>query len=348
MASLPDFFDGSAKSRLRIYAPDPAHAAPLDGGRLTLREVFEARVLPRLIAIKRGTIAEYRAAITAWERLTANPSLSQLTDDHAEQLRIGAAAQIDLKKLSPATYNKWARHLRALLSRLAPRDTRNPRGLGLIPFAPLVETLPERLAEPRVATRGELSRIYQACTAATWPLIPDPGEAWRLWLVLSYNCGARRSDLWGLTWGAIQDREQLLTLRAEKTGKPLRLPLHPTLLAHLQSWRRSAPDAHPAAKIFPFTQSHRHFYGQLYRLQSLAGIGTPLTPQDLRHTCGSAFDDLAPGLGAIVLGHAPKGVFEKYYRNASRRLRKAVRRLPQPKAFLRILATVDDRQKKLF
>lgn len=307
---------------------------------LTLREAYEKFLLPSLALQSPGTRQAYHQSLSAWERLTDNPPLGAISDDTTEAFRI-AASQIP--EISTATYNKYKRHLRSIFHRLAPRDTRNKKGKGILDFAPLLESIPEELGEPRVVSRGELSRMYRACSVARWPLVADAAQVWRTALVLLFNLGPRRCDLKDLDWSRVDVQRRTITFTAQKTGKKHLIPLHPVVYAHLCA----LPHRH--GPLLPFTTCHRQLYREFQAIQRAAGIDHFYTLQDLRHTCGTAYDDLSPGLGEIILGHAPRGVFAKYYRNHGRRLRRAVKRLKQPQAFLSILLPEAwDPQRRLF
>lgn len=332
---------------LRLYYEEKPIDPREEALKLTLREAFVTLIRPKIPKrIKESTITCYNDAFSGWERYTSNPPLANITDEETEDFRLQVENAIEKNQMSPATYNKWMRHLRAVFNRLAPRDTRNKRGMGILTYSPLLEPLQEELSDPRVAPRSSLSRIYDQCYLATWPLVERPDEEWRTLLVSFFNFGPRRCDLMGLRWPSISFRHDCIKLRAQKTGKPLIIPMHPVVSAHFKKLHRYRIDD----RVFHFTKSFRDFYNQFYAIQTAAGIAGPFCPQDLRHTCGSAFDEISPGLGAIVLGHAPKGVFERYYRNHGRRLRKAVLRLKQPPAFERILSQpdVEDPQLQLF
>ncbi len=328
---------------LRLYLEENPVDPREEALKLTLRQAFLTLVQPKIeTRIKPSTLVCYGDALSGWERFTANPPLANISDQETESFRFAVEDAVEQKEISPATYNKWMRHLRAVFNRLAPRDTHNKRGLGIMPFSPLLEPLPEILGEPRVAPRSSLSRIYDHCHVAKWPCVQDPAEEWRTLLVAFYNLGPRRCDLMNLRWSSINFRHDSVKLRAQKTGKPLVMPMHPVLSAHFRKLHESRIDE----RVFHFTKSFGDFYRQFYAIQSAAGIAGPYCPQDLRHTCGSAYDEISPGLGQIVLGHAPKGVFEKYYRNHGRRMRKAVARLRQPESFKKVPA--DDSQRSLF
>jgi integrase len=71
---------------------------------------------------------------------------------------------------------------------------------------------------------------------------------------------------------------------------------------------------------------------------------------DFRKTCNSALDEVSPGIGESVLGHASQAgpqrsrVNKKHYLLiAARRIRKAIDKLQQPKGFGRL-----EEQRRLF
>ncbi|MEP6673324.1 MAG: tyrosine-type recombinase/integrase [Chthoniobacter sp.] len=71
---------------------------------------------------------------------------------------------------------------------------------------------------------------------------------WQGAILFSYYTGTRIGDTVNLAWSAIDLPAKLLTYRAQKTGKLVRVPLHPELEAYLLEL--SAPDSGKAL-VFP-------------------------------------------------------------------------------------------------
>lgn len=308
----------------------PAVSSPLDlAPQLRLRDAFERFVVGSLIGIAKSTLGEYRRAVQHWEAYSANPPLPEITDDVCEEFFWRVR---DSGLVRPATYNKWARHLRGILMRLGPRDSRNRRGKGLLPYVPLLPVWPEEFGDPRVIPLEDLSRIYEACQCARWPRGAEGMAAtrWRAWLVLLYNCGPRRDDALGLTWANVESspRGPVLKWRAKKTGKKQTVPLNTIVLRHLEKLPRGTET------LIGFPNSHRDLYGEWKRILTLAGIHEGYTFHDVRRTCGTAYDLISERAAEWVLGHA-KTVTRRSYINPDEKLFSAAAAIRQPVAFLR-------------
>jgi integrase len=194
---------------------------------------------------------------------------------------------------------------------------------------------------------------------------------WRRWIVCLYNWGADPADLKRLTVGSIQygdgsPRQPLrkrlyVTFVRKKTKKKKKraiiLPLHRVVARHVAPLLNGLALGGPSSRpLFPFPKNNRDMKAQYERILAEAGI--PLTLKDadgqeidnklyfhdFRKTCNSAIDEVAPGIGEEILGHAPQGVNNKHYLLIiARRIRKAIDRLKQPREFGRL-----ERQRRLF
>lgn len=326
---------------LRLFNPESL-------SKLTLRAAFETFLLPDLIeeAREASTIAEYWSAIRHWEKRTVNPPLDVVDGNRKLFKTFFARLREDAKR--PTTIRKIWRHLRPILRRCAPESDRNPDGEGLIQAVPKVKLPKVPRQVNRVAERRELSAIYDACDAATW----RPAGWWRAAEVCFYNLGPRCWDLFcadqtdaecsGWRWSQISFARKVLKFTQDKTDDEIEIPLNDVVLSHLEALR-------PLSKgtaLFAATKCRGDLYDDWKRIKQAAGV-LDLDIQDLRRTCQTEFDWIKPGLGDFMTGHTPQGVGETYYRNFAKKARRAVKRLPQPKAFMQIFQR-PDRQRRLF
>ena len=316
--SLPN-----SPSPLRLFSPE---SPPRQTSGPKLAEVFESIVRPSLIGIAQSTLAEYRRAVAKWSLYSSDPPIEEISDETCEQF---CWTVRENPAIRPATYNKWARHLRGVFSRLGPRDSRNRLGKGVLSQIPIVQFLPEEIGDPRPVPESDLSRIYTACDVATWPRVPA-GTAparWRAWVVLLFNCGPRRDDALGLTVEnlATTSRGLVLRWRAKKTGKKQTVPVNPVVEWHLRQL--------PAAEtLIGFPNCHRDLYRTWNSILAAAGISERYTFHDVRRSCATAFDLISESAAELVLGHA-KTVTRRSYANSEEKIFAAAQALRQPEAF---------------
>jgi len=224
------------------------------------------------------------------------------------------------------------------------------------------------------ADHGELSEMERLYWAAhDMPVPPrwrDPrpiGLLWRTALVLFRDYGmdtqvlfpykARAANVlrWkhvspgGLPPGRVanvQCEHGWLTLKRQKTGRLMFLPLEPVVRAHLDEIRPE--DVDPEEPILGRAGGMRpcQRFQRLARAAQLqdkvdieTGAVTPWVLKDLRKTCATAHNANRPGSAQYVLGHSGGAITDKHYANALPVLLEAFRTLPQPRAFRSI---VDD------
>jgi integrase len=330
---------------LRLFATD----LPVDPRALTLRQAYERWLEPDLFDAAYATRREYGTALNHWERLTGDPPIAAIANAHVLALRDGLLGS----RYAPATVRKTWSHLRAILRRLSPQALGNPQGEGILQRVPCVKMPRLRPKLPRVATHAELDRLYVACSAAGWPPARSgqPAAAlWRCFIVLAYNYGLRTRDLWGLWWKDIDFDRGLFRFSALKTSKLQGMPLNRVSRAHLAAIVPASGDDRP--HVFHPTKSRHQFYREWAKINAAAEMSAPLECRDLRETCCTAYEEIAPGVGRWILAHSERGVTERHYLNPSRMVAEAVAKLPQPAAFLAVFeaepAEPAERQLTLF
>lgn len=307
---------------LKLFAPGES---PDDGG-LNVRKAYERFIEPDLF--ESGTKQAYETSIAKWEKYTPNPPINSADNDMTRRLRDGLLAD----GFSPATVRKTWTHVRAILRRCAPQTEGNPRGEGIITRIPWVKMPPSKPKIPRVGTHAELNAIYEACRVAEWPPRDKTGiaapELYRTFVVLEYNYGPRTQDLWALEWLAIDWERKKIALVADKTSKLQGLPLNDVSIAHLQRIKRDR------RHLFYPTRCKRQFYREWERINKTAGLSVPLEFRELRETCATNYEQICPGVGKWILGHAARGVTDEFYVNPGPHVLEAVHKLPQPSSFL--------------
>jgi hypothetical protein len=325
-------------SALRLFAP--ADSATDKSVRRTLRDCYLAFTRPRLVRRGRAarTLDGYLAALSRWERLSGDPSVTQITDRTLDEFADALLEEHRMKgQDGHHSTRKHAVCVQAILADCGrPHDGAPPLLSGVprcdLPAPPAGSgaALDKRR---RIAT-AELAGCYAECGAAAWPthLSARASDVWRALLVLAATYGPRTQELIGLEWGNVSFDERCphpkystsivnphgwlwhvpRKTRATKP-EPLYLPLTIAARAHLERLRRTGA----GGRIFALPRSRRAFDGQRRRLWRLAvGRGaewTPYTWHELRFTASCAWNDLRPGLGEHVTGHAPRGVNRQSY-----------------------------------
>lgn len=313
-------------AQLRLF--NPIETIPLAAD-MDLRQAYELVAKPSLsINSAKSTMQEYKACIKRWEEYSDNPPLLQIDDAACDAF---TQAVIDADLVENTTYNKWARHLKAIFNRLGPRDSRNKLGKGIIPSVPILQILNEELTEPKVIPLEHISKMYDACHVAKWPNRPGvlPALRWRTLLTILYNCGPRRDDALLLMPSSLQPNGSLRWI-AKKTRKKQSVPLNPVVHAHIAC----LPQDGFSLLGMPVT-NRRDFYGTWRAIIREAEVPN-YVPKDFRKTCATELDLQIEGAASWVLGHADT-VTRKHYINPSEKVTKAVMAMRQPEAFKRIL-----------
>ncbi len=372
----------------------PSVETGLAGGDISLRVAFETFLLPSLDRSRASkTTSSYFTSLGHWEafhRLRGStnstpalevgengyldPPIYQISDEmlnefgewlmvetcpsppaplpeagRGETVSDGGGAG-----LSVATADKVWKNLRAILRRVGPRESRNPKAVGILDRVPTMDPVSD-LADPDRLTIGEgavdvtddeLGAIYEACEIATWP-----GECsvmqWRTYLVILAVMGPRVNDAATLTVEhfrmeakspvrrSTREHEQgwLVYLPTKTKGKKrtrLIVPLPPCVRDHVESLLRQR-----GGRLFSWVDSGGHrFAEQWQRIVDQAGLPHVQRRHmramaNLRWSRTGVRDDL----GKWVLGHAARDVNESNYTRIEPDLIAAVPRLEIPVAF---------------
>lgn len=128
--------------------------------------------------------------------------------------------------------------------------------------SPVPELLPHarRRTAPRIYTHDEVRRILDAAAALpAHRLLPHRGPTYRLFFLLLYALGLRRTEALNVRLNDIDFEQRSLTIRDGKFHKGRVLPFGPNLGAQLQQYIEENPLLRGAARdafLFP-TASHR-------------------------------------------------------------------------------------------
>lgn len=290
---------------------------------LTLRQAFDRHYDKSEVGPK--AMIAYQAAFKAWARLTGDPPICEIDLETIAAFRTAA-----LKEFAPATVRGYWTGIRAVLRRVGPAVTGNPRGLGIITLAPWMRPVRVAYRIPKRVNLEDISRFYVACSAIQFPRSgghgQPPAEWWRLLIVLAFCTGLRKSDLLNMQMDVIDLEAAEVHFTARKTDKEMLLPLHPVAVEHL---RRLWSDRQ---NVFPGMSGRGgDFTWRWHEIAKKAGVD--FTLHDLRRTACSEVDRVQPGLGAALLQHRPLDVTGNSYLSKLDELREAIHKIRLPIAF---------------
>ena len=346
-----------------------------DAADISLRVAFETFLLPSLDRTRASkTTSSYFTSLGHWETFhrlrgstastpaledgenaSLDPPIYQISDEmlneFGEWLMVEDSPSPDL---SVGTADKVWKNLRAILRRVGPRESRNPKAVGILDRVPTMDPMSD-LADPDRLTIGEgavdvtdeeLGAIYEACDIASWP-----GDCavmqWRTYLVILAVMGPRVNDAATLTAEhfrmdakspvrrSTREHESgwLVYLPTKTKGKKrtrLIVPLPPCVRDHVESLLRQR-----GGRLFSWVDSGGHrFAEQWQRIVDQAGLPHVQRRHmramaNLRWSRTGVRDDL----GKWVLGHAARDVNESNYTRIEPDLIAAVPRLEIPAAF---------------
>lgn len=289
----------------------------------TLRECFEKCYDKS--GISPGGLKHHRCMLNRWERFH-NPPIGEITSETLEWVR----QQMLDAGLTPASVNTGRTSYRAILRRMGPQFTGNPRGLGVLPTIPWMRPCQVVRSRPKRVSLEDLSRFYLATRTITRTVNRVCGVYWwQALIVLAYFTGLRKSDLFSLRWENIDLDKAELWHQSSKTMKGDLFPLHPAAVQHLR--RIMHP---PRERLF---ETSMHKGGDLgYRWQQIlkaADIKERFTLHDIRRTAASEIERIKPGMGAVFLQHVDRSVTGMFYLNRTDDLRECINAMRVPIAF---------------
>ncbi len=329
-------------SALRVVAADDADLKPL-----TMRAAYGEYLRPTLGARSASTLGQYETAIGHWEAFCAEraittsngapetlPSIvpvdavSQITDAMLSEFGRWLMADIPAGAgCALSSTETYAKKIRAILKKLGPRETGNPRGANVLAHVPAMDPVRDLagddLGESSIdLSDDEIGRIYAACEIATWP-DQCPVLQWQTYIVILAMLGPRVNDAARFQLGQfpIGERSPVrqsprthpqgwLDYRQAKTKKRVIVPLPAIVAIHVTALRRANAD-----RLFGWKHSRqRPFTHEWERITAQAGL-SHVQRKHFRPTCNLRWT-IAAGdreVGAMVLGHAAADVNSKHY-----------------------------------
>ncbi|MEX2606026.1 MAG: tyrosine-type recombinase/integrase [Kiritimatiellia bacterium] len=294
----------------------------------TVREYFKQfleRKAPRVIP---ATLKKYEQAAASFlgslgEKAERPLALVTSGDLNTWQLE-------ELKRIRPGTLQLYTRLVRQVFKQAQAEGHRpdNP--------AALLESLKPEKAVRKAFTPDQVRDLLRVA----------PKE-WQSLILFAVYTGQRLGDLAALTWEAVEPEKGLITLRAQKTGNELHIPIAAPLLRHIGTLPTPGSNAaplHPEAARKPVNE----LGGEFARLLVDAGIREPVKKGEgpgsraakrtryeytfhcFRHTAVSMMKDAGIGESIVMdlIGHESEAVSRGYTHLTLESKRAALATLP--------------------
>jgi len=306
-----------------------ANKARLPGG--TVRDWCAMWLSGQEVSLKEPTVERYKEIVSHFVEFlgkAAEKDLSALSETQIEQFRDAEA-----KQRSRGTANLSLKLVRMLLRSAVAKDwvSRN--------VAAYVKALPREEGSRRHLTIPEIQRVLAACS---------DHQEWRGLVIFGLYSGQRISDLYRLTWRAVNMETGDIVLRTRKTGRPMAIPLIKPLRDVLDQLPASDD---PNAFVFPTLAEAKRtsvLSNQFREILVEAGLVEPrshasrsigrtgrrerpeLSFHSLRHSTVTLLkaNGVADGLARAVVGHESAAVNKHYTHIGTDDLRRAMERMP--------------------
>jgi len=211
------------------------------------------------------------------------------------------------------------------------------RRQGIIPTNPA-----EAVDLPSVGGSGVERGTFTPAEIAV--LVEAADREWRTLILLAYFTGARLSDCCRMEWASVDLTAGTVSFTPSKTNQKLVVPIHPDLLAHLESIAGSdKPETFLMPHMASLKPGGRHGLSEGFKrlmrkagldIQQVKSVGlrqlSRRTFHALRHSFTSALANagVAPELRMKLTGHKSAAVHRGYSHHEMQTLADAVGRMP--------------------
>jgi len=279
-------------------------------------------LIDRYMAVYAGRDTSLNQRLSTWQVLLGDFTLEKLDSDliHAGRAELASLPALAYKgcdidgnrifkaktrhgKKSNATLNKYVAALGSVFSwaieqRLTPRGWTHPcRGVKL---------LPEASGRVRFLDDAERERLFAACRESRYPRL----YALALTAMLT---GARRGELFSLTWADVDLAQSVARLGRTKNGERRTLVLMPQVVEALAPFVSTDPSRY----VFGSTQSRQQRPASIDTAWKHAIARAQIRDfrfHDLRHCCASYLAQASVPLNVIadILGHRRMDMTRRY------------------------------------
>ncbi|MCX7009230.1 MAG: site-specific integrase, partial [Kiritimatiellaeota bacterium] len=277
-----------------------------------------------------GTMDIYRYWWNAFTRWLAEQYPAAVTvRDVTEEIAKGYAAHLRKRGVSKKTFNSHRAFLMQFYSVLA-----KPASLPANPWKaiPRYKLGKMQSQSRRVLGNDELRKV---CTSATGEL--------RTLLAVGLYLGARLGDAVTLQWSNVDLRKMFVEYRQRKTGREIKLPLHPALALELSATRRG--DRHgfimPVLAKYYLEKGVRYVTNRVQYHFRKCGIETARKGNGVRKAVDVGFHSLRHSAVTLlreagvplsvtmgIVGHTSTATHDLYTQHGEAALKSAVAMLP--------------------
>jgi integrase len=268
---------------------------------MTLRELFEAYRIRKLLGASKSTIEKYSHAIKLIEKtLGREPTVTDLSDELLSQLMAAKLAE----GRTPHTANSVRAKLCALWGWGAKR--------GFVKTWPDVDALNEPESIPTAWTAEQLPRVFAACDHANRDMYGVPGSLWyRALLSVLWDSGERIGAILEADWSRLSG-EWLTIPASSRKGKTRDkvYRLHPETVALLHKMRTY----HQRPELFPHDCSREQVSNRWRSMLKKSGL-----PSDSKHLFHCIRRSVAShaaqagGDATAILDHSDSKLTKKHY-----------------------------------
>ena len=296
---------------------------------LTLIDILESYLVER--RLRQATEDTYRKVVDRWIDETRLERVTEIQRHHVVLWRNRI-----LERARPETWNKYRRHLKALMNHAIELEIveKNP-----------FKQVPGAITDTELKKTVDLAVIQRALTLlATDPESLPPAWFWIMIIRAFFFTGVRRRQIVELRWSDFDPREGTWHIRAEtsKTHREWIIPLAQPVLEDLEELRRRTEErlGHaplPHYQIYNVTLFHRRYRGNRMTESQVSGafqrlcrlVGDRITPHRLRHTTATLLAK-ERDLCALknLLGHTNIATTMQYVHPDTEQIRCLIENLP--------------------
>lgn len=133
--------------------------------------------------------------------------------------------------------------------------------------------------------------------------------------------GQRPQDVIAMTWQAVDRQSGYIALKQQKTGEEVWVPLHPGLIAILDSIPKRAPQILTRPTGRPWRSVNELARRTREVMKTIGQTGNGYTPHGLRHAAGDALAEAGCSDAQImaVLGHKSARMVRRYTKTADKK-----------------------------
>jgi len=289
--------------QMEVSLRDGRYFKESEGRKHSLEDLID-RYLDELEISGFSSLKQYTQMLSWWKKELGKKKLSDFSasDIKEKQTQLSTEYTSRGKRRSPARVNRYLASLSSSLSTAVKEWEwleENP--------ALKVKKLKEPKGRVRFLSDKEREELIKACRQSA-------NKDLLLVFLMALSTGARRMEIWGLSWEDVDLDQGTILLQDTKNKERRGLALHGVVLEMLQTKAFSTAEKH--GLIFPSTKKKKvpvNFRKSFLTALDLAGI-KDFTWHDIRHTTASylAMQGATSNEIAEILGHKSLDMVKRY------------------------------------